>query len=38
MGIEVPFAPFLAAGFLLAYFSGWDPFSIELLLSLATFG
>ncbi len=26
MGIEVPFAPFLAAGFLLAYFSQWNPF------------
>ncbi len=24
MGIEVPFAPFLAAGFLLALFSGWN--------------
>lgn len=28
MGIEVPFAPFLAAGFLLAYFTSWDPFII----------
>lgn len=27
MGIEVPFAPFLAIGFLLAYFTGWDPFA-----------
>ena len=26
MGIEVPFAPFLVAGFLLAYFTQWDPF------------
>ncbi|MDP2651723.1 MAG: prepilin peptidase, partial [bacterium] len=26
MGIEVPFAPFLAAGFLLAYFTQWNPF------------
>lgn len=26
MGIEVPFVPFLAAGFLLAYFTGWNPF------------
>ncbi|MCX6786309.1 MAG: prepilin peptidase [Candidatus Kaiserbacteria bacterium] len=26
MGIEVPFAPFLAAGFLLAYFIQWNPF------------
>ncbi len=25
MGIEVPFAPFLAAGFLLAYFTQWNP-------------
>ena len=28
MGIEVPFAPFLAAGFLLAYFIQWNPFAI----------
>lgn len=27
MGIEVPFAPFLAAGFLLAFFTQWNPFS-----------
>jgi prepilin signal peptidase PulO-like enzyme (type II secretory pathway) len=33
MGIEVPFAPFLAAGFLLAYFSEWDPFSIGLVIN-----
>jgi prepilin signal peptidase PulO-like enzyme (type II secretory pathway) len=26
MGIEVPFAPFLAAGFLLAYFTQWNLF------------
>lgn len=26
MGIEVPFVPFLALGFLLAYFTGWNPF------------
>jgi prepilin signal peptidase PulO-like enzyme (type II secretory pathway) len=26
IGIEVPFAPFLAAGFLLAYFTQWNPF------------
>ncbi|OYV25755.1 MAG: hypothetical protein B7W98_03650 [Parcubacteria group bacterium 20-58-5] len=26
MGVEVPFAPFLAAGFLLAYFTQWNPF------------
>ncbi len=28
MGVEVPFAPFLAAGFLLAYFTQWNPFFI----------
>lgn len=28
MGIEVPFAPFLAAGFLLAYFLPWNPFAL----------
>ena len=27
MGVEVPFAPFLAAGFLLAYFTQWNPFT-----------
>ncbi|MFH1178260.1 MAG: hypothetical protein V1711_00840, partial [bacterium] len=27
MGVEVPFAPFLAAGFLLAYFTQWNPFA-----------
>jgi prepilin signal peptidase PulO-like enzyme (type II secretory pathway) len=26
MGVEVPFAPYLAAGFLLAYFTEWNPF------------
>ena len=26
MGIEVPFVPFLAAGYLLAYFTQWNPF------------
>ncbi len=26
MRVEVPFAPFLAAGFLLAYFTQWTPF------------
>jgi len=28
MGVEVPFAPFLAAGFLLAYFTQWNLFSL----------
>jgi prepilin signal peptidase PulO-like enzyme (type II secretory pathway) len=28
MGVEVPFAPFLAAGFLLAYFTQWNPFTL----------
>lgn len=28
MGIEVPFAPFLAAGFLLAYFTQWNLFTL----------
>ncbi|MGB4076234.1 MAG: hypothetical protein WBK28_00830, partial [Minisyncoccia bacterium] len=26
MGIEVPFVPFMAAGFLLAYLTSWNPF------------
>ncbi|MEK7604309.1 MAG: prepilin peptidase [Patescibacteria group bacterium] len=26
MNVEVPFAPYLAAGFLLAYFTQWNPF------------
>jgi prepilin signal peptidase PulO-like enzyme (type II secretory pathway) len=26
MGIEVPFVPFLASGYLLAYFTQWNPF------------
>lgn len=30
MGIEVPFVPFMALGFLLAYFTGWDPLSFAL--------
>ncbi len=36
MGIEVPFAPFLAFGFLLAYFTTWNAFSLltDLLLPL----
>lgn len=32
MGIEVPFVPFLALGFLLAYFTGWNPFFSVLAL------
>ncbi len=28
MGVEVPFAPFLAAGFLLAFFTQWNPFAL----------
>lgn len=28
MGIEVPFVPFLALGFLLAHFTSWSPFSL----------
>lgn len=28
MGIEVPFVPFLAAGFLLAFFTPWNPFPL----------
>jgi prepilin signal peptidase PulO-like enzyme (type II secretory pathway) len=32
MGGEVPFAPFLAAGFLLAYFTQWNPFIFAGLL------
>ncbi len=35
MGVEVPFAPFLAAGFLLAYFTQWNPFI--LIVPLTTF-
>ena len=31
MGVEVPFAPFLAAGFLLAYFTQWNPFPFVTL-------
>lgn len=27
MGVEVPFAPYLALGFLLAYFTQWNPFA-----------
>ena len=32
IGVEVPFAPFLAAGFLLAYFTQWNPFLIAAVL------
>jgi prepilin signal peptidase PulO-like enzyme (type II secretory pathway) len=32
MGIEVPFAPFLAIGFLLAYFTQWNPLTIVAVL------
>ncbi|MDO8566863.1 MAG: prepilin peptidase [bacterium] len=34
MGVEVPFAPFLAAGFLLAYFTQWNPFIFTISLPL----
>jgi prepilin signal peptidase PulO-like enzyme (type II secretory pathway) len=30
MGIEVPFVPFLAAGFLLAFFTSWNPLALAL--------
>jgi leader peptidase (prepilin peptidase) / N-methyltransferase len=30
MGVEVPFAPFLAAGFLLAYFTQWNLYTLLL--------
>ena len=33
MGVEVPFAPFLAAGFILAYFTQWTPLTIIASLS-----
>lgn len=32
MGVEVPFAPFLALGFLLAYFTQWNPFIFAAVL------
>lgn len=32
MGVEVPFAPYLAAGFLLAYFTQWNPFFFTVAL------
>lgn len=32
IGIEVPFAPFLAAGFLLSYFTQWNPFIFVVVL------
>ncbi len=38
MGIEVPFAPFLACGFLLAYFTSWDPFVIVGQIMTLLFG
>lgn len=31
MGIEVPFVPFLAAGYLLALFTSWNPFALLVL-------
>ena len=34
MGVEVPFAPFLAAGFLLAYFTQWNPFAFIAALAV----
>ena len=33
MGVEVPFAPFLAAGFILAYFTQWNPFAFVAVIS-----
>ncbi len=32
MGVEVPFAPYLAAGFLLAYITQWNPFTLIAVL------
>lgn len=37
MGVEVPFAPFLAAGFLLAYFTQWNVLPFAATLSSAPF-
>ena len=34
IGVEVPFAPYLAAGFLLAYFTQWNPFIFAASLPL----
>lgn len=31
MGIEVPFVPFLAAGYLLAFFTQWNPLHVPIL-------
>lgn len=31
IGVEVPFAPFLAAGFILAYFTQWNPFMLAFI-------
>ncbi|MFA5996738.1 MAG: prepilin peptidase [Candidatus Paceibacterota bacterium] len=36
MGVEVPFAPFLAAGFLLAYFTQWNPLTLIAALPFMT--
>lgn len=36
MGIEVPFAPFLAAGFLLAYFIQWNLLPLDALVPTLT--
>jgi len=30
MGIEVPFVPFMALGYLLAFFTAWNPFALVL--------
>lgn len=35
MGVEVPFAPYLAAGFLLAYFTQWNPITFITSLFLS---
>jgi prepilin signal peptidase PulO-like enzyme (type II secretory pathway) len=32
IGVEVPFAPFLAAGYVLAYFTQWNPFAFAATL------
>ncbi len=38
MGVEVPFAPFLALGFLLAIFTQWDPLFAATFLTARFFG